>query len=542
MLMKKVKEKTYFECLDEISQNKLFKGLLGYGMFVERIPNLLTSKPFYRYCKNNENKIFPKRKMGYQHITYEGIRDIGTPRYFAIPNPLAYYNQCKILRDNWDKLKEYFKEKTDGNTHKISRIHIQKIPKNKKIFQNDYSKDRVAMRKSIFDMGHKNIFCEGKLGRSIRIGARYKLKADISTCFPSIYTHSIPWAISGKEIAKKDKNHWSDEIDTQTRNMNHKETMGILIGPHSSNLISEIILVAVDRDLKNLRKEQNKTEYRYIRHIDDYTCYVNSRDEAEQFTIDLAKCLKKYNLSLNHKKTKIFELPLMYEEEWINQLKIFKMDEYKGKIKYPSVVAFLDKSIALIKQNDNKASILKYAIKMLNKKKMTDNAREYYFSTLHHLALLYPYLIPCIEEVFDNNNYSIQTNQIQEISKDIFKAGSKNNNHEACSYALYFSLKYDFEMEKTCHSMALESNDCIFMLLGYLRARKDSESSAIDEYLKRAETMIKSEDGTYILDDEFWLFAYEVLRVENENALKNCNGWSELSKKRVSFIKKEFQK
>ncbi|GAA8743155.1 hypothetical protein oki421_04250 [Helicobacter pylori] len=162
--------------------------------------------------------------------------------------------------DNWDKLKEYFKEKTDGNTHKISRIHIQKIPKNKKIFQNDYSKDRVAMRKSIFDMGHKDIFCEGKLERSIRIGARYKLKADISTCFPSIYTHSIPWAIRGKEIAKKDKNHWSDEIDTQTRNMNHKETTGILIGPHNSNLISEIILVAVDGDLKNLRKGQNKTE------------------------------------------------------------------------------------------------------------------------------------------------------------------------------------------------------------------------------------------------------------------------------------------
>ncbi|GHS62770.1 hypothetical protein JP0524_08340 [Helicobacter pylori] len=313
--MKKVKEKTYFECLNEISQNKLFKGLSGYGMFAERIPNFLTSKPFYRYCKNNKDEIFPKRKMGYQHITYEGIRDIGTPRYFAIPNPLAYYNQCKILRDNWDKLKEYFKEKTDGNTHKISRINIQKIPKNKKIFQNDYSKDRVAMRKSIFDMGHKDIFCEGKLGRSIRIGARYKLKADISACFPSIYTHSIPWAIRGKEIAKKDKNHWSDEIDTQTRNMNHNETMGILIGPHSSNLISEIILVAVDEDLKNLRKGQNKTEYRYIRHIDDYTCYVNSRDEAEQFTIDLAKCLKKYNLSLNHKKTKIFELPLMYEEE-----------------------------------------------------------------------------------------------------------------------------------------------------------------------------------------------------------------------------------
>ncbi len=88
--------------------------------------------------------------------------------------------------------------------------------------------------------------------------------------------------------------------------------------------------------------------------------------------------------------------------------------------------------------------------------------------------------------------------------------------------------------------MILESNDCILMLLGYLRARKDSESFAIDKYLKRAETMIKLEYKT--LDDEFWLFAYEVLRVENENALKNCNGWSELLKKGVSFIKKEFQK
>ncbi len=79
------------------------------------------------------------------------------------------------------------------------------------------------------------------------------------------------------------------------------------------------------------------------------------------------------------------------------------------------------------------------------------------------------------------------------------------------------------------------------MLLGYLRARKDSEGFAIDEYLKRAETMIKLEDRTCI-DDEFWLFAYEVLRIENENALKNCNGWSGLSKKRGFIHQKRISK
>lgn len=550
-------EKTYSECLDEISGDELFEGLLGYGMFAERIPNFLTSESFYNHCKN-KNKTFPNRK--YQHITYEGIRDIGTPRYFAIPNPLAYYNQCETLWKKWGNLREYFRQQTNGDTHKISRIHIQKIPESKKIFQNDYSRVEeidtngsdiedidstaivpiVAMRKNIFDMNYKNIFCEGRLGRKIRIGMRYKVKADISTCFPSIYTHSIPWAINGKEVAKQNRDTWSDDIDTKTRMMNYGETMGIFIGPHSSNLISEIILVAVDRDLQDLRKKQDKDPYRYIRHIDDYTCYVDSKDEAEEFVINLAKCLKKYNLSLNHKKTKISELPLMYEEEWINQLKVFKMDEHQGRIKYPSIVAFLDKSITLIKQNDDKVSILKYAIKMLNKKKMTDNAREYYFSTLHHLVLLYPYLIPCIEGVFDNNNYPIQTNQIQEISKDIFKSGLKNNNYEACSYALYFSLKYGFEIQNTC-DCALDSNDCIFMLLGYLRAKKDSESFAIEKCLEKAESMLEEENREYILNDNFWLFAYEVLRVENRNKLKKCNGWSELSKRGISFIRAEFQ-
>lgn len=44
---------------------------------------------------------------------------------------------------------------------------------------------------------------------------------------------------------------------------------------------------------------------------------------------------------------------------------------------------------------------------MFNKKKMIDNVREYYFSILYYLVLFYFYLIFCIEEVFDNNNYLI---------------------------------------------------------------------------------------------------------------------------------------
>lgn len=45
--------------------------------------------------------------------------------------------------------------------------------------------------------------------------------------------------------------------------MHHGETHGILIGPHSSNILSEIILTVVDRKLY-------EKHYRYVRAIDDY--------------------------------------------------------------------------------------------------------------------------------------------------------------------------------------------------------------------------------------------------------------------------------
>jgi hypothetical protein len=36
----------------------------------------------------------------------------------------------------------------------------------------------------------------------LRATSRYVLKTDISLCYPTIYTHSIPWALNGKATAK----------------------------------------------------------------------------------------------------------------------------------------------------------------------------------------------------------------------------------------------------------------------------------------------------------------------------------------------------
>jgi predicted MPP superfamily phosphohydrolase len=70
----------------------------------------------------------------------------------------------------------------------------------------------------------------------------------------------------------------------------------VLIGPHTSNIISEIVLIAIDYELDN-------KDYKYTRHVDDYSCFVETHEKTEQFLLDLSSELKKYELTLNHKKT-----------------------------------------------------------------------------------------------------------------------------------------------------------------------------------------------------------------------------------------------
>ena len=524
----------YIDYLNEISGDQLYEGLLGYGLFSKNIPNFLTSKLFYdfysnNYCKNKNNpNIIAK---GY--IKYESIRNINIPRILAIPNPICYGNLCYELSINWDELKGYFKETTKNQLHKISRIHIRKIKNRYEIFQGCYDDtdvnedDRYEFSINachhLFEMNHKDFCIDDFPEPDLLIGNNYIVKADISNCFPSIYTHVIPWALMGKQKAKNNRNDKTDyrnRIDILTRNLKHGETNGILIGPHASNLISEIILVKIDEELY-------KNEYRYIRKIDDYTCYVKDYNMAEKFLIDLATALKKYDLSLNHKKTEILKLPQASYKDWVRKIKSFVFSD--ELVKLNTVRSFLDISLELMEQNHENTAILNYAIKILSRKKLTVKAKDYFLKTIHYLILIYPYLIQLLDEkIFEV--FKVDEVSIKKVSEDIFTMAEPKNLYEAMSYALYFAIKYNFNIyfNKNLFEIAKNSKDTILMLLAYLHDKKFN-------YSKREKAFIDLAKNLKNDIDEFWLFVYEVL---TEKDLDDY--WKEMKKNNVSFIKSDF--
>lgn len=306
-----------------------------------------------------------------------------------------------------------------NESHKVSRIHIRSIKTSKKIFE----------------MNYKNFKIDGTPDLDLLIGKKYMVSADISSCFPSIYTHSISWALIGKKEAKIEKTNykkWYNKMDKATQDTTNGETHGVLIGPHTSNLLSEVILTSIDKNLT--------PKYDYVRNIDDYTCYVSSHAEANLFLLDLASELRGYGLLLNHKKTKIIELPLASKNDWVRELSAAIPSS--EPVKFNEVRDFIDKAVEVMRNNNNNAAILNYAIKTLSKKNLTSNARICFIKTYFHLILIYPYLITLFEDYLIGP-LTITSGEMVDFINKLYTQEVKVQNYEAVCFSLYFGIKYN---------------------------------------------------------------------------------------------------
>lgn len=150
-----------------------------------------------------------------------------------------------------------------------------------------------------------------------KFGSLYKL--DVSSCFDSIYTHSITWATLGQEVAKENisslKNTFGGKFDKLIRELNRGETNGIVIGPEFSRVFAEVIFQDVDRCLEQvLRSEQhltNKVDYEIFRYVDDYFVFCDREDVAKYIRRHLSELLKRFKLTLSSEKSEYYERPII---------------------------------------------------------------------------------------------------------------------------------------------------------------------------------------------------------------------------------------
>lgn len=184
-------------------------------------------------------------------------------------------------------------------------------------------KEYEKLRSFFVYKDHSNIFKFYESHQYHRCEKKYNhlLKLDISKCFDSIYTHSLAWAIMGKNYVKQhlkpSNGTFAGRFDKLMQNMNYNETNGIIIGPEFSRIFAEILLQSVDKELElQLENEyglKHRVDYEIFRYIDDYFIFFDEDSEKIKITDTLQHTLKEHKLYLNSAKAITYDKPLITE-------------------------------------------------------------------------------------------------------------------------------------------------------------------------------------------------------------------------------------
>lgn len=250
-------------------------------------------------------------------------------RELCVPHPIS---QLKIV-DFYDRCKEviiYYTSLSPFSIRAPSRISKYSFYKDflhNRLLVNDSSiieevdKEYENLKSFFVYKQYSNIYKFYDSSQFHRNEKKFNklIKLDVSKCFDSIYTHSIGWAILGKETEKlslgKSNDTFPGRFDKLMSEMNYGETNGIIIGPEFSRIFAEIILQAIDRKLKlNLKDEKhlrNKIHYDIFRYVDDYFIFYNEDVERTVIVEELQHILRDYKLYLNISKAVEYEKPII---------------------------------------------------------------------------------------------------------------------------------------------------------------------------------------------------------------------------------------
>lgn len=503
----------------ELSKDLVFEKLLKFGLFPEKTDKIFSSENFGIYAI--ENGIKEYQNSFFSDIKFRLTRNNNVPRILSIPHPAPYYNLCNEIKENWDTISKSFG--TYDNYRNTSMI----IPK-----PNNLNKRLVTM------LSYDRIKDEKFLILDKSFKAKYFVHADITNCYPSIYTHSVPWALVGKIESKKNaqkQGEWYNKLDKSIRNIQRNETVGIPIGPDTSSIISEIILSQIDKKL---------LKYKYFRFIDDYKCYCSSKNDADNFISQLSKELEFYNLRLNQKKTIISQLPKSFDDEWINELKFFInifLSEEKLHNKHIYMLGqFFDLIIKLVKQFPDESPI-RYAVKVLSDKKFVDNdVFAFVILNLSRICFLYPYFIDLFDNIFLNNELTLKIKpSIEEELNSIIYEHLQYSRSDVALWGIYLAYKYNLEIKDfdIYSNKLIEERDCLPVLLCYYYSI--NKNFDIKKFVDLIDLLITEQ-----LEDEWWLFIYEIM-IKNKNKaifkkIKYRDFYLKLIDNKISFINENF--
>lgn len=496
------------------------------GLFPIQLPPCFSTTSYQNFVTNNLQWINNNKEDFQKNIckleTYTYPKSSFYRRTTHIANPISYLYLSLALTENWDLINAHF-NKSDFSISSIME-------------PNESSKRLKRAPASEFD--------QAKI--TLSSGYPFALISDISNFYQSIYTHSIPWALYTKEVAKNNRRHYSPPgnlIDTLVRNGQDSQTLGIPIGPDTFEIISEIIGTAIDSKLK----ESISGQWTGFRYVDDFYCFFNTYEEAECALASLIKILSEFELQINHIKTKIVSTKAIINDSWplhIKQMATkFKVKHFSpwnpvgedklDKIQNLYIHNFFEELFKLDEKYKNEGIVV-YGLKQLSRYRIRKNNWTVLESYLFKCGYSFPRSIQLVARfiITYNQYFSIDKEATKRFCENIIRKHSNNNHHYEVAWALWLAmvLKLDISPELKQGILDMSSSVCKLLLLKvYKNNITNDDKNYFAQFLQKEE-----------LCGSNWLIAYEYERIlmpleERSDFIKQSIFFDKLASEGISF-------
>ncbi|MDD9786685.1 RNA-directed DNA polymerase [Priestia megaterium] len=488
------------------TSNLTITSLMEKGYFPSELISEFTTKPF---AGNIDSINFSQcNKKVSKTIDYSIPRVTHARRKLDIPNPLHQYKLAQNIVNHWSNINSFISQSTLSLTKPIIKDG------GKRALERENSlKDRVKY----------------KIHNSI--GKGYVLKTDISRYYSTIYTHSIPWALHGKSVAKANHGHglYGNILDTAVRNTQDRQSIGIPIGPDTSLVLAEIIGTAIDLELQNAIPNIKGTRY-----IDDFELYFNTESEAKEAFSQMDKIVKSFQLDWNPNKYHLISIPDKLEPIWVSEMKCYKVRDSNALQQYYDLISYFNKAFICSKDHPNEA-VLKYCVKRLAEKKIHAENWDIFESFLLNVASIDSSTLPLVKVLFHtyewHYQYEINKDKIEDFLHQFISGNIKTDNNYEVAWALSLAKSMNLELNDILVTELFNFNDpiCSVILLDMLHL--GTFTSTPD--LTRIESLLNAEE----LYGHNWLLAYEggLIHSGLPEYIENDSFFSQLSNQSISF-------
>jgi hypothetical protein len=369
----------------------------------------------------------------------------------------------------------------------------------------------------------------------------FVVKIDISRYYPSIYTHTLTWALLGRSRAKEflklkrpkqklepdfDAFDFADRLDKIIRSGQENQSVGLPMGPDTSHIISEIIGCYFDQ-----RLNARFPDLHAFRYFDDYEIFVDTEERAQEVLRFTQEILAEFQLSISENKVSIKRFPFEFEEAWvkeINRVRPKPANESNIRQYFSNIFGLFEK------YPEKTSTMVKYALRAFERRTTLVEKKNWpiFEALLLKTALVAPSSLEIVSRILESYRSWVNRDKVLKAMDKLVAYHATLNHHLEIVWALWIMKQFCRVLPaRHVASLVHSSNPFVLLLMLDLESKGLIEGGKIESSLKTqiADALNSNEDQAD------WLLYYEAVEVKKWISAKKRQGFKPLRDGKVSF-------